>query len=59
MELLRRLIRDEEGQGLAEYAMILGLIALAVAAALTSLGTSMSGLFTQITNAFQGQSWPF
>ncbi len=35
---MRRLWKDESGQGLAEYALILALVALVTVAALTSLG---------------------
>ena len=37
-------IRDEEGQGLAEYGMILGLASVAAVAALTVLGASLLNL---------------
>jgi pilus assembly protein Flp/PilA len=46
-----RLNREEEGQDLVEYAMLLGLIALACVIAVTALGTSISGLFDKITSA--------
>ena len=38
MKLLRRLLLDEDGQGLVEYALILALIAVVVVAALKTLG---------------------
>jgi len=41
-------IKSEEGQGMAEYALILLLIAVAVIAAVALLGTSISNLFTQV-----------
>jgi pilus assembly protein Flp/PilA len=42
-EIIRRLAgRDEDGQGLAEYALILALIALVCVAALGALGTSIA-----------------
>ena len=40
--------RDEEGQGLAEYALILGLIAVVAIAALVFMGTTISQLLSQI-----------
>ena len=40
--------RDEDGQGLAEYALILALIAIVAILALTFLGTSISCILSQI-----------
>ncbi len=47
IELLNR-IRNEKGQGMAEYALILVLVSIAAIAALTSLGHSIEGVFDQI-----------
>lgn len=38
MKLLRRLLLDENGQGLVEYALILAFVAVAVVAVLKTLG---------------------
>jgi pilus assembly protein Flp/PilA len=38
----------EEGQGLAEYGLILALIAVVCVIALTTLGTAISGLLNQL-----------
>ena len=40
--------RDEEGQGLAEYALILALIAIVAIAALLFLGEQISGILSTI-----------
>ena len=40
--------RDEAGQGLAEYALILSLIAIVAIAALVFLGSQISGLLSAI-----------
>ena len=40
--------RDEEGQGLAEYALILALIAIVAIAALLLLGEQISGILSTI-----------
>jgi Flp pilus assembly pilin Flp len=40
--------RDEAGQGLAEYALILSLIAIVAIAALVFLGGQISGLLSTI-----------
>ncbi|HVP05455.1 MAG TPA: Flp family type IVb pilin [Dehalococcoidia bacterium] len=37
------MIRDEEGQALAEYGLILGLIAVVAIGALTALGLGVTG----------------
>ena len=41
--------RDDRGQGLAEYALILGLIAVIAIAALLFLGTSISSMLSMIS----------
>ncbi len=41
---------DQRGQGLAEYALILGLIAIVAIVSLIFLGTSVSSLFEDIIN---------
>ncbi len=41
----------EEGQGLAEYGLILALIAVVCIAALTTMGTSLSGILGQVNTA--------
>ena len=40
--------RDEEGQGLAEYALILALIAIVAIVALVFLGGQISGILSRI-----------
>ena len=51
-QLLQGLIsRDERGQGLAEYALILALIAVVVIAAVTLLGTQIDAILSAIANA--------
>lgn len=42
-------LRDEEGATAIEYALIAGLIAVALIVALTALGTDISALFTRIS----------
>jgi len=39
---------DEEGQGLAEYALILALVAIAAIAALMVLGPAISGVLNKV-----------
>ena len=45
------LYRDEEGQGLAEYALILALIAIIAIVALIFLGGQVSKILSQVGNS--------
>ena len=42
-------MRDEEGQGLVEYALIIVLVSIATIAMLSALGVKVGGVFTSIT----------
>ena len=46
-------LQSEKGQDLAEYAILLGLIALLVVVSLTVIGTSISDIFNAIAVAIQ------
>jgi pilus assembly protein Flp/PilA len=46
--LLATIRRDEEGQGLAEYALILALIAIVAIIALIFLGGQVSGILNTV-----------
>ena len=50
MNLISRFVREEEGQGLVEYALIIGLIAVVAIAALTASGGSISAIFGTISS---------
>jgi pilus assembly protein Flp/PilA len=51
-DMLVRLVRDDEGQDLVEYAMLIALIALIAAVGVAAFGTAVNtwfdGLSTQI-----------
>ena len=51
MELIRRFVREEEGQGLVEYALILGLIAIVAIAALTTAGKKIYNGLETVSNS--------
>ncbi len=51
MALLLKYLDQEDGQGLAEYALILALIAIIAIAALIFLGTQISTILSTIGNA--------
>jgi len=46
--LIQLIRRDEDGQGLAEYALILALIAIVAIVALIFLGTQISGILNTV-----------
>lgn len=43
--------RDQRGQGMVEYALVIAFVAIVVLGAVTLFGTQLSALFTSITNA--------
>jgi len=51
-------VRSEAGQALAEYGLVLALIAVVCIAALTALGLAISGLLGDIAGAMPGGGGP-
>ena len=51
---LRKLLRDEEGVTAIEYALIASLIAIAVIATVTLVGTQLNVVFNTICAALKG-----
>jgi len=55
IDTVRALIaRDDEGQGLAEYALILALIAIVAILSLIFLGSQISSKLSVVSSAIQG-----
>lgn len=54
MSLWTRFWADDSGQDLAEYALLIALIALVVIGAVTLLGTQIQTVFNNITAALAG-----
>lgn len=48
---MKKILKDNKGQGMVEYGLILALIAIVVIVALTPAGTAVANIFTQITEA--------
>ena len=44
-------LQDQQGQALAEYGLIVGLIAVAAIVAMGLLGTALAGKFGELTDA--------
>ncbi len=51
-----RLVRREEGAAFAEYALLLGLVAVAGIVALSQLGTDISAFFTALSGSITGNT---
>ena len=45
------ILRDEDGQGMVEYGLILGLISVAAIAAIVLLGPKITAIFTSASDA--------
>ena len=54
MQLVKSFIRNEEGQDLLEYALLVALIALVAIAAVTAAGGSVKTIFNNIASALNG-----
>lgn len=55
LALAKRLVKEEEGQGLVEYALIIALIAVAVIAAIALLGDKVEETFNDINQELTDQ----
>jgi pilus assembly protein Flp/PilA len=57
MELVNRMrafVREDSGQDLLEYALLVGLIALVCVLAVTNAGTAINGIFSAIAGSLAG-----
>lgn len=48
-ELIQKFIRDEEGASAVEYGLLVALIAVAIIAAVKTLGTNLKGQFEEVS----------
>ena len=48
--MLRKWFKDEEGQGMVEYGLIIGLIAVVVIVALVALGPKIRDMFNEVND---------
>ena len=49
MNLINRFVREDAGQDLIEYALLAGFISLVAVAAITTTGTSLNTLFSNVS----------
>ncbi len=47
--LFKRFVKEEEGQDLIEYALLAALIAVVLVAAMQTVATAISGVFTTVS----------
>jgi len=51
MEIMKRLVREEEGQGMVEYALIIALISIAAVAVMGTVGDDIVTKFQEVVTA--------
>ncbi|MTI82207.1 MAG: Flp family type IVb pilin [Firmicutes bacterium] len=56
LKMVKRLWTEEEGQGMAEYGLIIALVAVVVVGALTVLGTSLNDKFNSVSDTIKNAS---
>jgi pilus assembly protein Flp/PilA len=49
LNMVKRLMAEEEGQGMTEYALVLGVIAIGAIALITAFSGQVTALWTSIT----------
>lgn len=52
-KIFERLFREEEGQGLVEYGLIIALVAVVLIGALAALRGGLAGIFEDATTALE------
>lgn len=53
--VLQRFMKDESGQGLAEYAVLIGLVTLALVVVITPFRTAIINVFNAVTAALNSR----
>ena len=51
MEKIHLFLKDDKGQGMVEYGLIIALIAIAVITVLTAMGGHLNNLFTRVNDS--------
>ncbi len=50
MNALRKFVKDESGASAVEYGLLVALIAVVIIGAVTTLGQTISNMFTRVSN---------
>jgi pilus assembly protein Flp/PilA len=48
MQFIQQFVREDDGQGMVEYGIILGLVSVATILVLTTTGTDIGLVFTEV-----------
>lgn len=56
--MLKRLLKDESGQGMVEYGLIIALVAIVIIVALTTMSGKLQGTFGKITEELPAAEVP-
>ena len=54
MEIMKRLVQEEEGQGMVEYALIIALVGVLLVATLTAFKDEIVKVFNAVNTAIPG-----
>ena len=58
MKIFMKLLREEDGQTMIEYGLLIGLISVAVIAVLVLLGPRIAGFFQSVDNTLAANAPP-
>lgn len=58
MNQINKFLKEEKGQGMTEYGLILGLIAVVVAVSLTTMGDTIKSKFNEVITKLGGNPNP-
>ncbi|AKM07068.1 Flp family type IVb pilin [Pelagerythrobacter marensis] len=56
MKFINKLLRDEQGATAIEYGLIAALIAVAAITAMSTLGTELSGTFSDVSGKLENRA---
>lgn len=51
IKMVNGMLRNEKGQGMVEYGLILALIAVVVIGVMTTMGTDLKAMFTSVSGS--------
>lgn len=58
LKAIRDLLKDESGQGMTEYALIIGVVAIMLITALVAFRDEIANVFSRITQGLHSNSNP-